>query len=105
MKKFPCIVYLHGNSGNRLEGMKLMKKIVSHKNKIAFMCFDFAGTGNSDGEYISLGWHESKDTYIILKELRKKFPQISKIVLWGRSMGAVSALLYTGKYKSNSAKY
>ena len=68
MKKFPCIVYLHGNSGNRLEGLKLMKKILPHK--IAFMCFDFAGTGNSDGEYISLGWYESKDTCVILKELK-----------------------------------
>ena len=57
--------------------------------------FDFAGTGNSVGKYISLGWYESLDLIVILGQL-KKMQKITKIALWGRSMGAVTALMYAG---------
>lgn len=34
------------------------------------MCsFDFAGTGNSQGEYVSLGHHEQFDVYEVVKTL------------------------------------
>ena len=104
VKKYPCIVYLHGNSGSRLDGLKLVNKFLPHK--IAVMCFDFAGAGISDGEYLTLGLKESHDLCIILAELKKRYRPISKIVLWGRSMGAVTALLYAGKFQSNeTGKY
>jgi len=28
---------------------------------ITLFCFDWAGCGKSEGEYISLGWHEKDD--------------------------------------------
>jgi hypothetical protein len=34
--------------------------------KIGVFCFDFAGTGNSEGEYISLGWYEALDLIVVL---------------------------------------
>ena len=39
---------------------------------IAVLSFDFAGCGNSDGDYISLGWFEAIDLKIIIKNLRKR---------------------------------
>jgi alpha-beta hydrolase superfamily lysophospholipase len=86
---------LHGNCGNRREALCAVEKLV--EKNIAVFCFDFAGTGNSDGEYISLGWYEALDLIVVLGQI-KKMKKVKKIALWGRSMGAVTALLYTGLY-------
>lgn len=51
--------------------------------------FDFLGCGLSDDQYISLGVRESEQIKSVVRELRRlKW----EVVLWGRSMGAVSAL-------------
>ncbi len=62
--------------------------------KIGLLIFDFAGSGYSEGEFITLGIKEAKDTRIVIDYVRKNHP-IDKIILWGRSMGAVTALLYS----------
>lgn len=62
-------------------------------SNITLFCFDFAGCGMSQGEYISLGWFEREDLEIIINYLRAE-RKVSTIGLWGRSMGAVTALLY-----------
>ena len=49
----PVVIYLHGNSSSRLEGLKIAKELF--KKKINLFVFDFAGCGQSEGEYISLG--------------------------------------------------
>jgi len=59
--------------------------------------FDFSGCGNSEGKYLSLGWFEAKDLKLIMKNLRQR-KELLSFSLWGRSMGAVTALLYTGLY-------
>jgi dipeptidyl aminopeptidase/acylaminoacyl peptidase len=56
--------------------------------------FDFSGSGNSDGPMPSLGYHERDDISIVVQYLLD-CPIVSSIGLWGRSMGAVAALLYT----------
>jgi alpha/beta superfamily hydrolase len=63
------------------------------------LLFDFAGSGESDGEYVTLGYNESNDLVNIVNDLKKRFSSIKKIILWGRSMGAVTALMYAKKVK------
>lgn len=46
----------------------------------------------SEGEFISLGWNERHDVELVLNHLRKNL-KVSKIALWGRSMGAATAIL------------
>lgn len=75
--------------------MKAKKKIIKFIGLNVFT-FDFAGCGNSDGEYISLGVHETNDVETIIKFLRQKIG-VQCIALWGRSMGAVTALRYASK--------
>ena len=55
--------------------------------------FDFNGCGNAEGEFISLGFYEKMQVTLVIEELRKE-QRIDKLALWGRSMGAVTALLY-----------
>jgi alpha-beta hydrolase superfamily lysophospholipase len=63
---------------------------------ITLFCFDAAGCGISEGEYISLGWWERDDLAMIVDYLRKN-RYVSTIALWGRSMGAVTALLHADR--------
>ncbi|CAE8714847.1 unnamed protein product [Polarella glacialis] len=55
-------------------------------------CLDLSGSGRSGGQYISLGFHEEKDLAVVLEHLRAQ-PFVSSIGLWGRSMGATTAIL------------
>ena len=92
--RLPCVIYLHGNSSSRCEVIPEIKYLLP-KN-ITIFAFDFSGCGRSEGEYISLGWHEQDDVECIVNFLRKS-NKVSTIGLWGRSMGAVTALMYGSK--------
>ena len=82
------ILYLHGNSSSRYEGFSQLSYL---PQDIAIACFDFGGCGNrTEQEYISLGKKEAEEVDIAVRFLRSKN---YKVALWGRSMGAVSALL------------
>ena len=63
------------------------------KQGFNFCIFDFSGYGNSDGDSVTLGIEEVWDIEAVIKFLSTKYNQ-KKFVLWGRSMGAVTALLY-----------
>lgn len=54
---------------------------------------DFSGSGLSGGDFVTLGHSESKDIGTAITYLRAR-GDIGRIGLWGRSMGAVSALMY-----------
>jgi pimeloyl-ACP methyl ester carboxylesterase len=82
---------MHGNSSSRLEALEAVTLLLS--SNITLFCFDFAGCGLSEGEYISLGWYERDDLNQIVEYLRKE-RRVSTIGLWGRSMGAATALLH-----------
>jgi pimeloyl-ACP methyl ester carboxylesterase len=86
----PCVVYLHGNASSQLEGQFLVPNLCPHA--VFLFCFDFAGCGNSGGEFVSLGWYERQDTELLIEILSKSFG-FGPFVLWGRSMGASTALL------------
>jgi pimeloyl-ACP methyl ester carboxylesterase len=59
--------------------------------------FDFAACGASEGEFITLGYNEREDVHFVIGHLKKEL-KVKNIILWGRSMGAATALLYTAKY-------
>ncbi|XP_062013728.1 uncharacterized protein LOC133730072 isoform X2 [Rosa rugosa] len=87
----PCVVYCHGNSGCRADANEAA--VILLPSNITVFTLDFSGSGLSDGDYVSLGWHERDDLKIVVSYLRSN-KQISRIGLWGRSMGAVTCLLY-----------
>ncbi|OVA19694.1 hypothetical protein BVC80_9059g12 [Macleaya cordata] len=87
----PCVIYCHGNSGCRADANEAA--VILLPSNITVFTLDFSGSGLSDGEFVSLGWHEKDDLKIVVSYLRSN-KQISCIGLWGRSMGAVTSLLY-----------
>ena len=93
-KIMPVILYLHGNSSSRLEGIGMIREIL--KRDINLFVIDFPGCGLSEGDFISLGFHESRDVKIIV-DFIEKIPGTGDIGLWGRSMGAATTMIYAHK--------
>lgn len=85
---------MHGNSSCRVEAVESVHYLLPQN--ITLLCFDFAGCGKSEGEYISLGWYERDDVALIIDHLREN-RRVSSIALHGRSMGAVTALLHADR--------
>ena len=97
--RLPVVIYLPGNSSSRCEVVPLLGYLLPIN--ISVFAFDFCGSGKSDGEYISLGYYEKDDVITVINYL-KNSNKVSTIGLWGRSMGAVTALLSLNDFdKSN----
>lgn len=90
-RALPCVVYMHGNSSCRLEALELLPLVL--QVGCTMLAFDFAGCGLSEGDYITLGYHEKDDCSAVIEFLRKS-GKVSTLGLWGRSMGAATALLH-----------
>ena len=97
----PVVIYLHGNSSSRIEGTKMALFLLN--KGIDLFVFDFPGCGKSEGEYISLGYYEKEDVSSMV-DFVEKFPGVGKIGIWGRSMGAATALMYSYQDKRIKAQ-
>jgi len=64
LSNFPCLVYCHGNSGSRLDGLHLIKRVI--KEGMGLFLFDFSGSGLSQGEYVTLGLNEKDDLETVI---------------------------------------
>lgn len=98
--KYPCVVYIHGNCSSRLEVLPSLRRLL--QRELTVFCMDLSGSGWSDGEFISLGHHEQQDLRVVLDHLRT-CTFVSSIGLWGRSMGAVTAILRASEDPSIAA--
>ena len=87
----PCVIFLHANGCSRLEAMDYLEFI--GPSGMNLFCFDFSGSGMSEGPYCSLGWFEQDDLECAIDYLTNT-GKASHIAVWGRSMGAITALLY-----------
>lgn len=92
----PVMIYMHGNAGNKLEGEEYVPMFIA--NGISFFSFDFSGCGNSQGEWVTLGWKEKDDLATVIQYLRS-LGTVSKIGLWGRSMGGATAIFYMAAHE------
>lgn len=93
----PCIIYCHGNSGSRLDALDILETILPLN--ISVIAFDFSGSGQSEGEWVSMGYYEKDDIKAVIDYIHR-YLNTSHIGIWGRSMGAVSALLYCSQYRT-----
>ncbi|XP_059311910.1 uncharacterized protein LOC132063404 isoform X3 [Lycium ferocissimum] len=90
-KPLPCVIYCHGNSGCRADASEAA--IILLPLNITVFTLDFSGSGLSGGEHVTLGWNEKDDLRAVVEYLRTD-GNVSLIGLWGRSMGAVTCLMY-----------
>lgn len=55
----PCVCYVHGNASCRIEALGQLSLVLSLG--CSYVALDCAGSGLSDGEYVSLGHFEQDD--------------------------------------------
>lgn len=67
-------------------------------NGYNFVCYDYRGAGQSDGAYLTLGYLEKEDLLDIINHIDKYYGP-REYILWGRSMGAVTSILFAAKYQ------
>ncbi|KAJ8603024.1 hypothetical protein CTAYLR_001575 [Chrysophaeum taylorii] len=96
----PCLIYLHGNSSARVEAISQLALCFSIGATL--FAFDFSGSGKSEGEWVSLGYWERDDLATVIAHLRAS-GRVASIALWGRSMGAVCALMHSSRDPSIAA--
>jgi len=90
--RLPCVIYCHCNSGSRRDAEEAVWILLPLG--VSVFTLDFAGSGLSEGNYVTLGANEVDDVEVVVEHLRSA-QRVSTVGLWGRSMGAVTALLYS----------
>lgn len=66
-EKRPCVIYMHGNASNKMEGESYSANITGAG--LDLFSLDFSGCGNSEGEYVTLGHKETDDLLTVIKYL------------------------------------
>ena len=80
----PCVVFCHGNAGlpsdhslyicflgSRLSAWSIIYHVLVQY--IPVVCFDFSGCGHSEGDYITLGFHERHDLQAVINHIIKEY--------------------------------
>ena len=80
-------MYVHANAGCRLEALSVLGPCLQMGFQV--IALDCAGSGLSGGEHTTLGWRERDDVRAVIDA-----EDCGQVTLWGRSMGAATALLY-----------
>nr|CCA23748.1 serine protease family S09X putative [Albugo laibachii Nc14] len=90
----PCLVYLHSNIGSRVDVLRIRNIVL--ECYMSVMAFDFSGSGQSDGAYVTMGWNESKDLQCVLEHLDAD-ESVESICIYAHSMGVYPALVEASK--------
>mmetsp|Transcript_17362 Transcript_17362/g.22536 ORF Transcript_17362/g.22536 Transcript_17362/m.22536 type:complete len:443 (+) Transcript_17362:114-1442(+) len=98
--ELPCVIYMHGNSSARVEALPQLSLVLGLG--ATMLSFDFTGSGQSDGDYVSLGYFEREDLKVVVDHLRAT-GRTSTVALWGRSMGAATSLMHGDRDPSIAA--
>jgi pimeloyl-ACP methyl ester carboxylesterase len=89
-----AVLYFHGNGGTKIEIMGAIPQLVAQQ--IALIAFDFVGCGNSDQGFLTYGHNEAADAEVVLREAYR-YITVERLTVWGRSMGAVTAINFAVK--------
>lgn len=89
----PPVVILHGLGASKAHMIDYI--LLAQEQGYPALAIDFRGHGASDPSLTSIGFYESRDAVAAMQFVRQK--GAGDPVLWGTSMGAVSALLAAAK--------
>ena len=89
----PWVILLHGYTGWKEEMYHYAA--IYYDRGFNILCPDLRCQGESDGDYIGMGWTDREDVMLWIDKILESYPD-SKIVIHGESMGASCALMMTG---------
>lgn len=94
-------IVVHGYTGEGKDMLGVTKQFLNMGYNV--LVIDLRGHGQSEGNYIGMGWHDRLDlidwaNYIINKN------KDSRIILYGVSMGAATVMMATGEQLPSNIK-
>lgn len=87
-------IIVHGYSSKASEMTKYIRHF--YEKGYSVLAPDLRGHGNSEGDYIGMGWHDRKDVQRWIQQILKKDPQ-AEIALFGISMGGATVMMTSGE--------
>ncbi len=84
-----AVLLFHGYGGSKDSLLEPAKAF--HELGCSTWLLDFRGSGGSEGESTSIGWHEAEDVAALFRVARAEDTR-KRVVLWGASMGAAAVL-------------
>ena len=90
------VIISHGYTDNRMGDLKYVQMYLD----LGFNCiiYDLRGHGENEKTFTTYGIREGKDLDTIIKDTRKRYPDISEVGLHGESLGAATTITCL-KYK------
>lgn len=97
MQKEPSnkwVILIHGYRGEALS----MRYYAYHYYEMGFNILmpDLRGHGNSEGDYIGMGWHDSNDILSFINKEILRYDTSARIAIMGVSMGGATTMMTTG---------
>ena len=90
--KKPWVVLLHGYTGWKEEMYHYAARY--YEEGFNILCPDLRCQGESDGDFIGMGWRDRGDVMLWINKILESYPE-AKVVVHGESMGASCALMLT----------
>lgn len=94
-------IVVHGYSANSKWMIRYARKF--HEQGYHVFAPDLRGHGESEGDYIGMGWHDRKDLLLWIEEILARDPE-AEIVLFGLSMGAATVMMASGENLPDNVK-
>ena len=98
----PWVIMLHGYTGWKEEMYHYAARYYDRGFNV--LCPDLRCQGESDGDFIGMGWTDREDVLLWISKILESYPK-AKIVLHGESMGASCALMLSGSDVSKNVKF
>ncbi|PHI19934.1 hypothetical protein CEQ90_10305 [Lewinellaceae bacterium SD302] len=90
VKPRAVIILFHG-VGSSKEVNEELSNLLAERLQIVSFAFDNRGQGQSEGEFVTFGYHEKEDVCRIIDLAERRYPGLP-IGLWGYSLGGAVAL-------------
>ncbi len=90
------IYYLHGYGSNRAQGLWFLEEYFNLGYSVVL--YDHVASGDSDGEYVTMGVNESRDLQSVREYIENTYGTPEVTALHGISMGASTAMYYGELY-------
>jgi uncharacterized protein len=87
-------IVVHGYTGNAKSMTRYVRNF--HEKGYHVLAPDLRGHGESEGDYIGMGWHDRKDMLLWINQIIEKDPE-AEIVLFGVSMGGATVMMTSGE--------
>ncbi|PEF43543.1 alpha/beta hydrolase [Bacillus cereus] len=94
-------IVVHGYYGRASEMTKYIRHFYEKDYNVVSP--DLRGHGNSEGDYIGMGWHDRKDIILWIQQILKKDPE-AEMALFGISMGGATVMMTSGEELPQNVK-